>query len=217
MEVGFSGVLSEEKHKRLCNAGFSVASLNDLTVLLHDWLLIDKLAAQLWNIAQDIRARREELEREWNEEADALKISRKETSQKSMAVGKPRLGGPSIRRNNLNSSRQHPIADPRMSTPAMLHYNTIALPPSNKHLGMHHQQQQLQESESIRCNNSTRQHPIVDPRLSTPAMLCYNAPALPRPNQHLRVQQSQPQELGSSLQHPLAPWGHDHPLYSILQ
>jgi hypothetical protein len=60
-------------YKKLCNAGFSVTSLDDLNVLLRDWLLIDRLGVQLWNIMRDIKARQEELERKWDEEVDAPK------------------------------------------------------------------------------------------------------------------------------------------------
>ena len=50
IEAGIDGVLSAEMHKKLCNAGFGVTSLDDLNVLLRDWLLIDRLGVQLWNI-----------------------------------------------------------------------------------------------------------------------------------------------------------------------
>jgi hypothetical protein len=73
MEAGIDGVLSAEMHKKLCNAGFSVTSLNNLNVLLRDWLLIDRLGVQLWNIMRDIQARQEELEKKWDEEVDAPK------------------------------------------------------------------------------------------------------------------------------------------------
>jgi hypothetical protein len=104
MEVGINGAISEEKYKRLCNAGFSVTSLDNLNVLLHDWPLIDRLGAQLWNIMQNTRARKEEIERKWNEEVDEpkreakrAKNARKEISQKN-AARKPRR--PSICRDN---------------------------------------------------------------------------------------------------------------------
>jgi hypothetical protein len=77
-------------YKNLCNAGFSVTSLDDLNVLLRDWLLIDRLGVQLWNIMRDIKARQEEVERKWDEEVDAPKRAARKakgTSQKKAPVG----------------------------------------------------------------------------------------------------------------------------------
>jgi len=71
--AGISGVMSEKIHKRLCNTGFSVTSLDDLNTLLRDRLLIGKLGVQLWNIMQDIQSRQKKIERKWNEEVDAPK------------------------------------------------------------------------------------------------------------------------------------------------
>ena len=67
------GVMSEKIHKRLCNAGFTVTSLDDLKTLLRDWLLIGKLGVQLWDIMQDIQSRQKEIETKWSEEVDAPK------------------------------------------------------------------------------------------------------------------------------------------------
>src|SRR6266850_627681 len=144
--AGFSGVMSEKLHKRLCNAGFSVTALDELNTLLHDWLLIGKLGAQLWNIMQDIQSQQNEIERKWNEEVDAPKrdarraknIS-KETSQKNAAVRKPR--GLPVRLNHVVtpvSSRQHPIMDPRVSTPAIMRSHVHTLPPLNQHPTVQH-------------------------------------------------------------------------------
>ena len=144
MEAGVSGVMSEKILKRLCNAGFSVTSLDDLNTLLHDWLLIGKLGAQLWNIMQDIQSRQKEIERKWNEEVDApkrdargAKNTSKETSQKKAAVRKQ--GGPLIRLNNAAPPRQHPIMDPRVSTPAIVRAHVPTMPLPNQHpTAQHH-------------------------------------------------------------------------------
>jgi hypothetical protein len=121
-DLGIDGVMSAEIYKKLCNAGFGVTSLDDLNVLLHDWLLIDRLGVQLWNIMQDIQSRQEDIERKWDEEVDApkraarkAKNSGKETSPKKAAV------------LIADSSRQHPITDPRLSTPAILRSNAPSL------------------------------------------------------------------------------------------
>jgi superfamily II DNA helicase RecQ len=145
--VGLRGVMSEKIHKRLCNAGFSVTSLDDLKTLLRDWLLIGKLGVQLWDIMQDIQSRQKEIERKWSEEVDApkrdtrrAKNMSKETSQKNAAVRKPR--GPSMRLSNTAtpiSSRQHPIMDPRVSTPAIVGSHVPTLLPPNQHpTAQHH-------------------------------------------------------------------------------
>ena len=110
-----------------------MTSLDNLNVLLRDWLLIDRLGVQLWNIMRDIQARQEELERKWDEEVDApkraarkAKNSGKGTSQKKAAVRKPRGPLASIR-PIADSSRQYPITDPRLSTPAILRSNAPSL------------------------------------------------------------------------------------------
>jgi len=91
------------------------------------------LRVQLWNIMRDIQARQEELERKWDEEVDAPKRAARKaknpgkgTSQKKAAVRKPRGPLASIR-PITDSSRQHPVTDPRMSTPAILRSNAPSL------------------------------------------------------------------------------------------
>ena len=140
MEAGISGAISGNMYKRLCNAGFSVTSLDGLKTLLHDWLLIDRLGVQLWDIMQDIQTRQEEIEKKWDEEVDApkrearrAKNGSKQTGQKKADVRKPR-GPPVLLNNTTSSSRQHPVTDPRLLTPAILRSNVPTLPLLDRHL-----------------------------------------------------------------------------------
>ncbi|KAN0070915.1 hypothetical protein V8E54_011080 [Elaphomyces granulatus] len=109
----------------------SVTSLDDLNALLRDWYV--KGPTMEYHAGYPGTTGRTIIERKWDEEVDApkrasrkAKNSGKGTSQKKAAVRKPRGPLASIR-SIADSSRQHPITDPRLSTPAILRSNAPSL------------------------------------------------------------------------------------------